>query len=308
MKFWKNPVDKPAFIYSRLATAYHSKSFYLSTLLLPEDRRWATFALYSFCRYADNLIDNPRRRTTRELIAEIQHLADELKLAYRTGESEHPVLRPFTVVARNFQIPIEFPLDLLTGVQMDLENQRYATFDDLYLFCYRVAGVVGLMMTHVLGFRDAKAFQFAEKLGVAMQLTNILRDIQEDKKLGRIYIPQNELQQFNVREDDFFSEKISDNFRELIRFQIRRAHAYYDEAEAGIRLLQPESRFAIYSASKIYRGILYKIERRDYNPFLGRVFVPAVKKFSILFSEILRTKIFRFEKDFPLNSLPEAPK
>jgi phytoene synthase len=263
MKFWKNPADKPAFMYSRLATAHYSKSFYLSTLLLPVERRWATFALYGFCRYADNLIDNPRQRTAAELMDEVQNMAAELKLAYRTGESEHPIIRAFMVVAQNFQIPIEYPLDLLTGVQMDLENRRYATFDDLYLFCYRVAGVVGLMMTHVLGFLEVAAFEYAEKLGVAMQLTNILRDIQEDKNMGRIYIPQSELEQFHVREEDILKERMSANLQALIRFQILRAHTYYEEAEKGIRLLNPESRFAIYSASKIYREFCIKLNTNN---------------------------------------------
>lgn len=308
MKFWKNPADKPAFVYSRLATAHHSKSFYLSTLLLPEQRRWATFALYGFCRYADNLIDNPRNRSAAELVQEVQNMAGELKLAYRTGESEHPIIRAFIVVARKFDIPIKYPLDLLNGVQMDLENRRYQTFDDLYLFCYRVAGVVGLMMTHVLGSLDKTAFEYAEKLGIAMQLTNILRDVLEDKNMGRIYLPLEELEKFQVREEEILQERMSANFRELIRFQVQRAHAYYKEADKGIPLLRPESRFAIYSASRIYRGILYKIEHRNFNPFLGRVYVPGMKKLSILFSEILRTKILNYEKELEIDGLELAKK
>lgn len=296
MKFWQASEHKASFEHARLLTAHHSKSFYISARMLPRERRWATYALYGFCRYADNLIDNPRQRSAAELLAEADFIANELRIAYRTGESEHPVIHPFIVVAKRYGIPIEYPLDLLKGVKMDIQRTRYRTFEDLYVFCYRVAGVVGLMMTHVLGYKDRAAFQYAEKLGVAMQLTNILRDVKEDKNMGRIYLPQEELRRFGVAEQDIIHERMTDNLRELMQFQVERAHHYYEEANQGIPMLYRKSQFAIYSASKIYRGILRKIEARDYNPFLGRVFVSQMKKIGILSREILRTRF---------NPLPE---
>jgi phytoene synthase len=147
------------------------------------------------------------------------------------------------------------------------------------------------MMTHILGYERDEAFGYAEKLGVAMQLTNILRDVQEDKELGRIYLPLDELKEFGCCEDSIFEERMTPAFYELMRFQVQRAHSYYRAAHDGISMLQPDSRFAIYSASRIYRGILKRIEARDYNPFLGRVYVPQHRKFGILLQEILRTKI-----------------
>ncbi len=296
MKFWQVSEHKASFEHARLLTAHHSKSFYISARMLPRERRWATYALYGFCRYADNLIDNPRQRSTAELLAETDFIANELQIAYRTGESEHPVIHPFIVVAKRYGIPLEYPLDLLKGVKMDIQCTRYQTFEDLYVFCYRVAGVVGLMMTHVLGYKDPAAFQYAEKLGVAMQLTNILRDVKEDKNMGRIYLPLNELQRFGAAEQDIIHENMTENLRELMQFQVKRAHHYYEEANQGIPMLYRKSQFAIYSASKIYRGILRKIEARDYNPFLGRVFVSQMKKIGILSREILRTRF---------NPLPE---
>ncbi len=221
---------------------------------------------------------------------ELDFLAYEIGLAYRTQKSEHPVIRAFIVAAEKFSIPIEYPLELMAGVRMDLENQRFQTFYDLYLFCYRVAGVVGLMMTYILGYREPIAFQYAEKLGIAMQLTNILRDIREDKNIGRIYLPLNEIHQFGVTVADIFQENYHAAFQRLIQFQVQRAHQYYLEAERGIPLLTRESQFAIYSASRIYQGILHKIEAHHYNPFLGRVFVPQLKKFRILIYEYLRTR------------------
>jgi len=291
MKIWLTSENKASFEHARMLTAHYSKSFYISARMLPRERRWATFALYGFCRYADNLIDNPRSRTTKELEEEVNFISKELKRAYRTGESEHPILKPFIVVALKYGIPLEYPLDLLKGVLMDIKTTRYQTFDDLYLFCYRVAGVVGLMMTHVLGYKTSKAFHYAEKLGIAMQLTNILRDIKEDKNMGRIYLPQEELARFGVTEEDIMNERMTPNFRRLMQFQVERAHQYYKEADRGIPMLERKAQFAIYSASKIYQGILRKIEARDYNSFLGRVFVSQMKKIGILLQEILLTRV-----------------
>ncbi|GAB4342025.1 MAG: phytoene/squalene synthase family protein [Calditrichia bacterium] len=290
MKLKIAPSEMAGFEYNRLFTAHYSKSFYISARMLPKDRRWATFALYGFCRYADNLIDNPRQRTPEELVWETDYLEQELKLAYRSGESEHPILGPFASVAKQTGIPIEYPIELLEGVKMDLTRQRYRNFDELYLFAYRVAGVVGLMMNYVLGYKDRQAFEYAEKLGIAMQLTNILRDVAEDAEMGRIYLPQDELRQFGVEEQDLMSKRMTPQLRELMKFQVQRAHDYYKQAEPGIPMLATESQFAIYASSKIYRGILYKIEAQDYNPFNGRVFVSQAKKVGILVQEIFRTR------------------
>ncbi len=298
MKFWKQSDFKASFEHVRLLTSHWSKSFYFSARFLPAERRWATYALYGFCRFADNLIDNPRNRSNAELINEVAYFSRELKLAYRSGESEHPIIKPFIVVAKKYGIPVEYPLDLLRGIQMDIEITRYETFDQLYVFCYRVASVVGLMMTHVMGYKDDKAFDYAEKLGVAMQLTNILRDVKEDKEMGRIYLPQEELRQFGITEEDVINEIFNEKFRRFVKFQVDRAHDYYYEANKGISMLNTESQFAIYSASKIYQEILRKIEGRDYNPFLGRVFVPLIKKFAILMQEVLRTRALMLRERF----------
>ena len=279
----------------RALTRHYSKSFYLSNLMLPRDKRWATFALYGYCRHIDNLIDTPRPRTEAELQNELQFLESELFTAYRTGESQHPVIGPFIEVAKAYGIPVSYPAELIKGVRMDIQTPRYETFDDLYLFCYRVAGVVGLMMTPVLGTHDPQALKFAEKLGVAMQLTNILRDIWEDKEMNRVYLPQEEIRSFGLDVNHIFEERMSDNFRRFMKFQIDRAHQYYEEADQGIKMLPREAQYAIYSASKIYRGILRKIEVQDYNPFLGRVYVPMRKKMQIILYEVLRTRIFTAE-------------
>lgn len=292
MRSWKlTDGDQAAFEYARRITAYYSKSFYVSARILPPDRRWATCALYGFCRHCDNLIDTPRQRTRSEIFGEIEFLTEELQIAYNTSESEHPVVRAFILVAKRYGIPVEYPLDLLKGVAMDIQQVRYITFDELTFFCYRVAAVVGLMMTHVLGYKDTRVFEYAKRLGIAMQLTNILRDIKEDKEMGRIYLPETDLDLFGVSQQDIFNEKMTPHLRALMKFQIKRADRYYSEAIPGISLLKTESQYAIYSAAKIYRGILRKIEAQNYNPFLNRVFVPPIQKIGILLHEMLRTKI-----------------
>jgi phytoene synthase len=286
-----NNHNRAQFKYARSITAHYSKSFYLSTCLLPRNKRWATFALYGFCRHIDNLTDNPRERSQKEIVRELKYLEAEIKTAYRTGESEHPIVGPFISVADKHGISQEYPLDLIKGVQMDTDLNRYETWDDLYLFAYRVAGVVGLMMTPLLGYKNPDALQYAEKLGIAMQLTNILRDIKEDKEMNRIYLPLDEIRMFGVTEDDFFKENMTENFKNLMKYQVDRAHRFYEEADKGIKMLDRDAQFAILSASKIYRGILKKIELRDYNPFNGRVFVPQSKKMQILIGEAVRTRL-----------------
>ncbi|MBN2709455.1 MAG: phytoene/squalene synthase family protein [Calditrichaceae bacterium] len=282
-----------AFRYARSQTAHYSKSFFFSATFLPKEKRWETYALYGFCRYADNIIDNPRGRTTEELIEEVNSVIREIKIAYRLGESEHPIIKSFIHVAKKRNIPIEYPLELMEGVKMDLTRNRYNNFDELYQFAYRVAGVVGLMMSYVLGYKDESALVYAEQLGVAMQLTNILRDVKEDKEMNRIYLPLDELERFGLTEEDVLSEKMNVRMRRLMKFQVKRAHRYYHEADKGIKMLTPNTQFAIYSASRIYQGILMKIEARNYNPFLGRVFVKQSKKMLILFSEIWKSRIVR---------------
>lgn len=285
MKLWKNPIYRPAFRYVKSLTAHYSKSFYAVTQLLPQETRWATYALYGFCRYADNLIDLPRNRSVEELLQEVEMLRQEIILGYRTGESEHPILQPFILMARRYGIPLEYPLDLLKGVEMDLTRKRYQNFSELYLFAYRVAGVVGLMMTHVLGYSNGEAFHYAEKLGIAMQLTNILRDIKEDAAMGRIYLPLEELHQFGLTEKDILQKRWNAAMKTLMEFQVKRAEQYYQSAQPGIAMLHPRSRFAIAAASRIYGGILDKIKQNDYNPFLGRVYVSKSEKIIILLKE-----------------------
>ncbi len=289
LKF-KNSDHAPSFNYAKALIMHHAKSFYLASKFIPKKKRYATFAIYAFCRFADNIIDKPRNRSDKQKLEELEAFRNELIIALQNGESEHPAIGPFVIAVKEYNIPFEYPLDLIAGVRMDLEINRYESFKKLYVFCYRVAAVVGLMMTYVLGFKDKNTLFYAEKLGVAMQLTNILRDIKEDSEMGRIYLPMNEMQEYDVSDDEIFESRMSDNLKELLILQVERARKYYIEAEPGIKMLDNDSAFSIVAASRIYSRILNKIEKNNYNPFLGRVFVSKTKKLKIILREYLRFK------------------
>lgn len=300
--FWKSPDARHAFDLARQITARHARSFYFSAQLLPSAQRWGTYGLYGFCRHADNLVDEAGGLSDDEICADVAALETALRSAYDTGASDVPVVDAFIRVANRFAIPCEYPLALLEGVRMDIGGCRYATREALDTYCYRVAGVVGLMMTHVLGYGDDAAFAHAERLGIAMQLTNILRDVDEDRRTDRIYLPGEDLAAFSVSEGDILAGRISPALRDLVRALVDRAHAGYDAAEPGIDMLAPRSRFAIRAASRIYRGILHRIEARDYDPFLGRVHVSGQRKAGIVIVEALRSGLPPIGRRFGLST------
>jgi 15-cis-phytoene synthase len=267
----------------------YSKSFYLASLLLPRELREDVHCLYAFCRYSDNIVDAPRPRGRDELQGELDAWRHELHSAYRTGESQHPVMAGFVHVAARYSIKIDLPLDLIKGVEMDLLIDRYETFKDLYQFCYRVASVVGLMMTKVIGTSDEAAFLHAEQLGIGMQLANILRDVAEDWKLrGKIYLPQEDLRTYGVTDDAIARSAMSPQMRELLKFQVDRAHSYFREAQKGIPMLSGKGQFAIDAAARLYQGILTEIERNEYDVFSRRPVVGTSRKIRFLATSYLR--------------------
>jgi phytoene synthase len=202
---------------------------------------------------------------------------------------DSPVLMLFEHTRRQTGFPEQYPLELIEGMRMDLERARYANFTELRLFCYRVASVVGLMMSHVIGFRG-DALTYAEELGIAMQLTNILRDLGEDADRGRIYLPADELARFGYSEADLLARRRGPAFDALMRFQIDRARGYYERSFPGIPLLKPEGRFAVEIAAKVYRDILGRIETMDYNVYARRAVVPTWKKYAITAGALARRK------------------
>ncbi len=273
-------VDSLESLYTQAAveTAKGSKSFFFAARWFPPDVARAAYAVYWFCRYTDDLVDEcANLQQGRE---DLEQWAAMLHAALAGEVPSHPVLRVFLDTARRYSIPDEYPLDLIEGMRMDLDGVRYASFADLRVFCYRVASVVGLMMSHVIGFREP-ALTYAVDLGIAMQLTNILRDVGEDLERGRIYLPADEMQRFGYSEYDLRRRLYNDSFRELMRFEAARARAYYAQAEPGIALLDSRGRFAVKVASDVYRQILVRIEASGYDVFQQRAVVSPARKYWI---------------------------
>lgn len=265
-----NPWLAAAYGHCAELTQIHSKSFYFSTQLLPLSKREAIRVLYAFCRTSDDLVDlNPHNPH--------EHLAQWHQTLRNPPRHDDPVPLAWSDVRRRFKLVARLEAELLAGVEMDLSINRYETFADLWLYCYRVAAVVGLLSMQVIGYAEG-AVPYAIKLGVALQLTNILRDVGEDASRNRIYLPREDLARFGVREEEILAGVQSDRMTALLQFQIARAHQLYDESWAGIGLLHPDSRFAVATAATVYRGILGKIVANNYNVFTQRASLSLAQK------------------------------
>jgi 15-cis-phytoene synthase len=262
----------------------HGKTFHVMARVLGPERGNAIAALYGFARVADDLVDEPAPGDTADDIrAKLRWMLDELRRA-AAGESRIPRFAVLGETVRRYAIPLE-PFDhMVAGVSMDLEKMRYATFAELELYCYRVAGTVGLMITPVAGYREGtRALEHAKTLGTAMQLTNILRDVGEDLGRGRIYLPQEDLARFDVSEDDLAARKVDERFRALMEFEIERAERLYDEGLPLIPMLESaRGRAAFEFAVEAYSAILGKIRDADYDVFTHRAHLSLTEKLALV--------------------------
>ncbi|MCX6068995.1 MAG: squalene/phytoene synthase family protein [Chloroflexi bacterium] len=284
-----HPSTRPVFSYwagdASLAKAYelcgqiaahHSKSFYMASALLPEEKRSAVRALYAFCRTVDDIVD------------ESTLLGRDVELDYWRGLIQGLIRpRPDDLVGQawvdtrsRYHIPAHYALQLIDGVSRDLGPVRYQTFDNLTTYCYGVASTVGLMSMHIVGFKSAEAVPYAIKLGVALQMTNILRDVGEDFRNGRIYLPQEELSAYGITEADLMNGVVTPQWREFMKFQISRTRQLYKEGFVGIHLLERDGQMSIGAASKFYQGILDAIEANNYNVFSRRASLSTWGKLS----------------------------
>ncbi len=271
---------------------YHAKSFYFASRFLEPEQRRQIAALYAFCRFADDLVDESYLQPN-EIASELDKLK-EIILRLREGEViSHPILFAFRDTLLKHRIPVKYLHELVDGVRMDLTIKEVKTVDELQLYCYRVASVVGIMMCHIFGVSVPEALDRAADLGVAMQLTNILRDVRKDFNMGRIYLPREIREKFNVKIDDFKINHVSSNLRKLLKHQIAEARQWYKSAERGIDSLPPAAAFTIRVASRVYGGILRAIEKIDYQVLKHRAFVPKWQKIKILIGLYLRYKLFR---------------
>ncbi|MBD2258082.1 15-cis-phytoene synthase CrtB [Pseudanabaena sp. FACHB-2040] len=286
----------------RQITAKYSKTFYMGTLLMSPLKRRAIWAIYVWCRRTDELVDGPQAQYTNE--ATLDRWEAHLESLFG-GNPQDDADVAIVDTLEQFPLEIQPFRDMIAGQRMDLYRSRYETFEELELYCYRVAGTVGLMSTTVMGIdtqqhtapwhpKDASPnpIQEAIALGIANQLTNILRDVGEDARRGRIYLPLEDLALFRYSEDDLMRGVIDDRWRSLMQFQIQRARKFYAEAERGISVLSPDARWPVWAALMLYRKILDVIEENQYDVFNQRAYVPSLRKLSCLPEALLKARVF----------------
>lgn len=279
-----------AYLYCESIAKKHSKTFYLASSLLPFEKRRSARALYAFCRTSDDIVDRFDENHK-------QKLDDWRKRSLSDSISkDDPITIAWADTRFRFNIPSGYAEQLISGVEMDLNLKRYNTFDELTEYCYGVAGTVGLMVMHIIGFSDKSAVTYAIKLGVALQLTNILRDIREDYMSGRIYLPQTELSGFGLNEENIAESLNDERWKKFMKFQIERNRILYKESLPGISMLNPDGRFAIGAAAELYRAILDDIESNDYNVFSRRAYVSDWRKIKMLPGIWWRSKTCAYSK------------
>jgi phytoene synthase len=265
-------------------TARHSRSFFFASRFLPVEKRRAIRALYAFCRVTDDMVDAPKQDAGAALddwrsktLGSNDDANDLVSIAWRDTRDR-------------FGVPEVYAEQLIEGVARDLTPTRYQNFDALSRYCYGVASTVGLMSMHIIGYSNPEAVRYAVKMGVALQLTNILRDVGEDLELGRIYLPMDELAFFDINDEDLAAGQVTDGWRSFMQFQIGRARRLYHEAWPGIALLDRQGRFSVMAAAELYGGILSEIEALDYNVFSRRAHLSATDKLLRLPGIWLRTR------------------
>ena len=275
----RDPALAGALRSGRDITRAHARSFYFSSFPLPRETRCAAFAVYAFCRHVDDRVDdNPDPGKNRaELKAE---LMNELH-AVATGTSALPFAPALAAVNRQYGIDDALYLDLIEGCCLDREKVEIETWPQLELYCYHVASVVGLIMSRIFGLRDGGAAPRAVEMGIAMQLTNILRDVGEDLALGRVYLPREELAALGLDRAFLERGRPDERWRAFMREQIARARDFYRRAEPGVAHLAPPARPTARMMARIYAGILDRIEAADYQVFDRRVYVSFPRKLRV---------------------------
>jgi len=268
-----------------------AKNFYYSFLTLPPERKAAMCAIYAFMRYSDDVSDEAAVNLSKE--EEMREWRTALERAFEGDYGDSLILPAFHDTVKKYHIPQHYFHELIDGTEMDLTITRYETFDDLYLYCYRVASIVGFVCIHVWGFDEAnsKTLEYAKACGLAFQLTNILRDVKEDIERDRVYLPQEDLRRFGVTEEQLRSGVVEENLRALIKFEAGRASEYYRQANLLLPLVSPAGRSTLRIMIQIYRGILTSIERNNYNVYEKRARVSTPRKLGIVAGAWLQSRL-----------------
>ena len=297
----KNSISQldQAYEICRKETQEWAKTFYLGTLLLPLEKRKAIWAIYVWCRRTDEIMDSVEAATKSqlELSDNLDAWEENTKNVFK-GNIKSELDSVLLDTIEKYPQSIQPYLDMIEGQRMDLNKFRYKDFDELKLYCYRVAGTVGLMTQNVMGIDSAyTSAPWSDKpdpsdaaiaLGIANQLTNILRDVGEDRQRGRIYLPQEDIEKFNYSEEELLKGVINNQWKALMNFQLKRARDWFQKSEDGIKWLSSDARWPVWTSLRLYRGILGSIERLDYDVFNNRAFVKnSVKAFEIPISFLI---------------------
>ncbi len=271
--------------YCQQKAAQSGSSFYYSFLFLPQERRRAITALYAFCREVDDTVDE----CTDVSIAHNKLVWWRKEIgAMVAGNPTHPVTKALEPHLTTYSIDSKHLLAIVDGMEMDLSQTRYLDFPGLQRYCWHVAGVVGILSASIFGVTRPETLQYAEKLGLAFQLTNIIRDVGEDARKGRIYLPVNELQQFNVTAADILNARHGENFENLMRFQAQRAQAVYDEAFALLPNADRRAQRPGLIMASIYRALLNEIERDGFHVLDQRISLTPIRKLWLAWKTYVR--------------------
>ena len=265
-----NPHD-----YCQDKAAKSGSSFYYSFMFLPAERRQAITALYAFCREVDDVVDECHDLSLAQ--TKLEWWRQEVGRVYN-GTPAHPVGHALKDVIKGFRLPQEQLLEIIDGMAMDLSQTRYLDFKGLQLYCYRVASVVGLLAAEIFGYQDRQTLKYAHDLGLAFQLTNIIRDVGEDARRGRIYLPVDELQRFNVPAKDILEARYSEAFRELMAFEAERAEKFYDQAFAQLPAVDRKAQRPGLVMAAIYRTLLREIAADGFQVLDRRTSLTPLRK------------------------------
>ena len=271
--------------YCQDKTASSGSIFYYSFMFLPPDKRRAITALYAFCREVDDVVDECSDENVARTT--LSWWRNEVAAIY-SGKPQHPVAQALMPLVKQFNLPQEHLLEIIDGMEMDLSQHTYANFKELQLYCYRVASVVGLLSVEIFGYTNRQTLKYAHELGIALQLTNIIRDVGEDARRNRIYLPMDEMQQFGVTATDILNARETENFQKLMAFQIERAQRFYDQA---MTLLPDEDRKTQRTGlimSVIYRATLNEVITSGCHVLKERVSLTPLRKLWLAFKTWLK--------------------
>ena len=289
-----DPELRASYAECKRLNSLHGKTYYLATLLLPKEKRPHVHALYGFARYADEIVDDlASTLTLPEKGALLKKWGDGVISDIESGKSNDHIGRALVDTVRRFDIPITYFEAFMHSMNMDLSVTHYQTYDDLMEYVYGSAAVIGLQMVPILGYSDPAAFAAAEKLGIAFQLANFIRDVSEDLDRGRIYLPLEELAAAGVTPELLAERQLTPEIKSALAFQIARVRRLQAEASAGISLLDPASQPCIIAASELYCGIVDEVEKINYEVFTQRATTSSWRRLKVAgpaFAKALRTR------------------